>query len=73
MNQGGGVKGVAGGFRGQARGGQLAQLVVDKGEQVGGGPAVSLLGGFDEEGQIRHERLSVHAVARPVARRRCRA
>jgi hypothetical protein len=53
----GGVERVAGGFRDHFRGGKLPQFVIDEGEQFCGGPAVSLLGGFDEMGQISHEGL----------------
>jgi hypothetical protein len=54
VNQGGGVEGVAGGFRGQARGGELTQLVYDERQQVGGGPAVAAGGGFDQSGNFGH-------------------
>ena len=39
---------------GQPRGGQLAQLVVDEREQVGGGPAVAGRGGVEEAGDVGH-------------------
>ena len=53
--QGGGVEGLPGSLRGHLRGGKLAQFVIDEGEQLVGGLAVALPGGFDEMGQVRHE------------------
>ena len=54
VDQGGGVEGVAGGFGGHARGGELPQLVVDEREQVGGGLAVAGRGGVEEAGHVGH-------------------
>jgi hypothetical protein len=53
-DQGGGVEGVAGGFRGHARGRELAQLVVDEGEQVGGRLAVTGGRGVQESRHVGH-------------------
>ena len=54
MDQGGGLEGVVGGLTGHAHGGELAQLVVDEREQVGGGPAVTGGGSVEETGHIGH-------------------
>jgi hypothetical protein len=54
MHQRGGIEGVAWGLAGHFRGGQLPQLVIDERQQIGGGLAVTLLGGFNQTGQIRH-------------------
>jgi hypothetical protein len=54
VDQGGGVEGVAGGFGGHARGGELAHLVVHERQQVGRGPAVAGRGSIEETGHIRH-------------------
>ena len=45
VDQGGGLEGLAGLLRGHPRGGELAQLVVDEREQLGGGLGVALLDG----------------------------
>src|SRR6516164_3785344 len=54
VDQGGGVKGVAGRFGGQARGGEPAQLVVDEGQKIGGSLAVAPGGGFEHSGNVGH-------------------
>jgi hypothetical protein len=55
VDQGGGVERVPGSLGGHFRGGELAQLVVDEREQFRGGPAVTIIGGFDQMSQLRHE------------------
>jgi hypothetical protein len=45
---------VAGGFRGHARGGELAQLVIDERQEVGRSLAVAASGSIQEVGHIRH-------------------
>jgi hypothetical protein len=57
VDQGRGVEGVPGDLGGHFRGGESPQFVIDQGEQFRGGAAVSLVGGFDEMGQIRHKGL----------------
>ena len=54
MDQGGGLEGVLGGLAGHARGGELAQLVVDEREQVGGGLAVTGRRGVQESRHVGH-------------------
>jgi hypothetical protein len=47
VDKGGGVEGVPRSLGGHLRCGKLPQFVVHEGEQFCGGPAVSLLGGFE--------------------------
>src|SRR5262249_22717741 len=54
MDQRGGVEGMAGGFRGQARGGELPQLVVDERQEVGSSLAVAGSGSVKEAGHRGH-------------------
>ena len=54
VDQGGGVERVAGRLGGHARGGELAQLVVDERQQLGGGLAVARLGGVEEASHVGH-------------------
>ena len=57
VNQRGGVEGVAGGFGGHARGGELPELIVDERQQLSGGLAVAGRGGFEELGDLDHSRF----------------
>ena len=57
MDQGGGVEGVPWCLGGHLRGGKVPQFVIDERKQFRGGLAVSLLGGFNETGYIRHKSL----------------
>jgi hypothetical protein len=54
VNQGGGLKGLAGRFGGHTNGGKLPQLVVDEREQVGSSLAVTRCGGFQELSHVGH-------------------
>ena len=54
MNQGGRLEGLVGGLVGHPRGGELAQLVVDEREQVGGGLAVTGRRGVQESRHVGH-------------------
>ena len=47
---------LVGGFGGQARGGELPQLVVHERQQVGSSLAVATRGGIEEAGHIGHDR-----------------
>ncbi len=65
VNEGGGIEGVAGGFRGHARGGELPQFVIDEREQIRSGLTVSFLNGFDQTGDIRHFKRVYRSQDRP--------
>jgi len=54
MNQGGGLESVAGPLAGHARGGELAQLVVDERKQVGRRLAIAGRGGVKKMRHIGH-------------------
>ena len=54
VDQGGGLEGLARLLGGQPGGGELAQLVVDEREQVGGGLRVAGRGGVEEAGDVGH-------------------
>ena len=67
VNQRGGVEGVAGGFGGHARGGELPELIVDERQQLSSGAAVAGLGGFEELGDLGHCGSSLLDTATPIA------
>src|SRR5262249_13534561 len=54
VNQGGGVEAVAGRLGGQARSGELAQLVVDERQEIRRGLAIAPGGGFEQSGDGGH-------------------
>ncbi len=67
VNEGGGVEGVAGGFGGHGRGGELPELIVDERQQLSGGAAVAGLGGFEELGDLGHCGSSLPVATIPIA------
>ena len=54
VDEGGGLERLARLLPGQPGGGQLAQLVVDEGQQVGRGLRVAGRGGIEELGDVGH-------------------
>lgn len=54
MDEGGGLKCLAGGFSCHPHGRELSQLVVDEGEEVCGGLAITGRGGIEEASQFGH-------------------
>jgi hypothetical protein len=54
MDQGGGIEGVPGSLRGQPRGCEFPQLLVNEREQVGRRLAVAGCGGFEEVSDLAH-------------------
>ena len=65
VDQGGGLEGVARLLGGQARGGELAQLVVDEREQFGGGLRVAGRGGVEDLRDVGHVPERNRADGRP--------
>ncbi len=56
MHERGGLQGLPRGFAGHAGGREVAQLVVNEGEQLFGGPTLAALNGGQQEGDFTHER-----------------
>ena len=54
VDQGGGLERLAGLLPGQPPGGELAQLVVDQGQELLGGPRLALLDRREDAGDVVH-------------------
>src|SRR5262249_21266221 len=71
VDQGRGLERLPGLLARQARGGELAQLVVDEREQLGGGAGVAGLDGGEDFGDVGH--AAEYTLARDVPRPETRA
>jgi hypothetical protein len=54
VDEGRGLERLPGTLRGDARGGELAQFLVDEREQVGGSVAIAGRGGIENAGHVGH-------------------